>query len=57
MTASFVLSRVSRCGVAQGYASLAPLAAVLLDGHFEHPGVLAPKVECPLPTTRQGPTS
>ena len=42
MTASFVLSRVSRCGVAQGYASLAPLPAVLLDGHFEHPGMLAP---------------
>jgi hypothetical protein len=38
MTASFVLSRVSRCGVAQGYASLAPLPAALLDGHFEHPG-------------------
>ena len=41
MTASFVLSRVSRCGVAQGYTSLAPLPAALLDGHFEHPGVLA----------------
>ncbi|MGH7233344.1 MAG: hypothetical protein ACREJU_18585, partial [Nitrospiraceae bacterium] len=33
----FVLSRVSRCGVAQGYASLAPLPAASLDGHFEHP--------------------
>jgi hypothetical protein len=41
MAASFVLGRVSRCGVAQGYASLAPLPAALLDGHFEHPVMLA----------------
>jgi hypothetical protein len=41
MPASFVLSRVSRCGVAQGYAALAPLPAALLDGHFEHPALLA----------------
>src|SRR3979409_841700 len=40
MAASFVLGRVSRCGVAQGYASLAPLHAALLDGHFEHPAML-----------------
>jgi hypothetical protein len=40
MPASFVLGRVSRCGVAQGYASLAPLPAALLDGHFEHPAML-----------------
>ena len=36
----FVFSRVSRCGVAQGYASLAPLPAALLDDHFEHPVVI-----------------
>jgi hypothetical protein len=48
MTASFVLSRVSRCGVAQGYTSLAPLPAALLDGHFEHPGVLALQGGVPL---------
>jgi hypothetical protein len=41
MPASFVLGRVSRCGVAQGYASLAPLPAALLDDHFEHPAMLA----------------
>jgi len=40
MPASFVLGRFSRCGVAQGYASLAPLPAALLDGHFEHPAML-----------------
>ncbi|HKN87971.1 MAG TPA: hypothetical protein VJV04_14005 [Nitrospiraceae bacterium] len=37
MAGSFVLSRVSRCSVAQGYASLDPLHAALLNGHFEHP--------------------
>jgi len=37
MAVSVVLSRVSRCGVAQGYAALPPLPAALLDGHFEHP--------------------
>jgi hypothetical protein len=37
----FVLSRVSRCGVAQGYASLAPFAAASLDGCFEHPALTA----------------
>jgi hypothetical protein len=40
MAASFVLSRVSRCGVAQGYAALASLPAALLDSHFEQPVVL-----------------
>ncbi|MDQ6734059.1 MAG: hypothetical protein M3Z35_08080 [Nitrospirota bacterium] len=39
----FVLSRVSRCGVAQGYVSLDPLPAALLDSHFEHPAVLKPR--------------
>lgn len=56
IVASFVLSRVSRCGVAQGYASLATLPAaspeerrVLArrgwvgenDGYFEHPALTA----------------
>ena len=36
MPASFVLSRLSRCGVAQGYAALDPLPAALLDSRFEH---------------------
>jgi hypothetical protein len=36
----FVLSRVSRCGVAQGYASLATLPTGSLDGYFEHPAML-----------------
>jgi hypothetical protein len=36
----FVLSRVSRCGVAQGYASLDPFAAASLDDYFEHPAML-----------------
>jgi hypothetical protein len=35
--ASFVLGRDSRCGVAQGYASLASLPAASLDNRFEHP--------------------
>jgi hypothetical protein len=38
---SFILSRVSRCGVAQGYASLATLPAASQDDYFEHPAMLA----------------
>jgi hypothetical protein len=34
MAAGFVLDRVCRCGVAQGYASLTPLPAALPDDHF-----------------------
>jgi len=37
MRASFVLSRLSRCSLVQGYAALVPLPAALLDGRFEHP--------------------
>ena len=37
MLASFVLSRLSRCGVAHGYGALVPLPETVLDSHFEHP--------------------
>ena len=34
---SVVLSRPSPCNVPQGYASVVPLPAALLECHFEHP--------------------
>ena len=39
MAHCFVLDR-GRCSVAQGYASLVPLTAALLDGYVEHPAIL-----------------
>jgi len=37
MVPSFVLSHVPPCDVPQGYASVVPFPAALLDDHFEHP--------------------